>query len=163
MSLISGLLTIKEYFGEKAVTVAGVPRSAQKPFLQMVNDGNCRVFGIVIADKKLGVIVIFTDLEDKDLADGKTVCYFSNLWVHPKLRGQKIGSKLVKFVENEARKNGFEYLTLGVNTDNEKNVSIYNHIGFEKFVKNKSQDVVVKDESGNYIAVKEYAVLMKKL
>ena len=129
----------------------------------MLDDGKCRVFATMLLGKKLGIIVLFTDLEDKELADGKSVCYFSNLWVHPRLRGQKIGSKLVKFVEDESKKNGFEFLSLGVHTDNEKNMSIYKYMGFDQFVKNKSEDVIVKDENGNYINVKEYAILMKKL
>lgn len=163
MSIISSLLTIKEYYGEKAVTFSTVSKSVKKPFVQMLNDGRCRVFAIVVLNKILGRIILFTDLDDKDLADGKNVCYFSNLWVHPKMRGKKIGSKLVRYVENKARKNGFKFLTLGVHKDNEKNMSIYNHMGFDTFVKNKAHDIVVKDENGNYIAVKENVVLMKKL
>lgn len=163
MSLISNLLPIKEYTSEKAITVAHVTKTAKQPFSEMINNGKCCVYGIVIFNKVLGRIVFFTDLDDKDLADGKNVCYFSNLWVNPKLRGRKIGSKLVCYVENKARKNGFKFLTLGVHKDNEMNMSIYNHMGFDTFVKNKVHDIVVKDKNGNYIAVKEYAVLMKKL
>lgn len=163
MGVISKFLNVKEYYGEKAIIYASVPEIAKKSFSEMLRDGKCRVFATTFLNKRLGMIVLFTDLEDKDLADGKSVCYFSNLWVHPMLRGQKIGSKLVSFVEDESRKSGFEFLTLGVHTDNEKNISIYNHMGFVDFVKNKSQDVIVKDEKGDYINMKEYAILMKKL
>lgn len=163
MSVISSLLTVKEYTSEKAVNFAHVARSAKKPFIEMLNHGKCCVYCAVIFNKVVGRIILFTDLEDKDLADGKSVCYFSNLWVHPKLRGHKIGTKLVNCVEKEAKKKGFEFLTLGVHTDNEKNVGIYKHLGFDKVVKNKSQDVIVKDENGDFITVKEYSILMKKL
>ncbi len=163
MSLISNLLPIKEYTCEKAITVAHVTKTAKQPFSEMLNNGKCCVYGIVIFNKTLGRIVLFTDLDDKDLADGENVCYFSNLWVHPRLRGHKIGSKLLRFVENEARKKGFVSLALGVHRDNEKNMNIYSHMGFDTFVKNKAHDVVVKDENGNFIIVKEYSVLMKKL
>ena len=163
MSIISNILPIKEYFHERAVAVAHVTKSVKQPFLEILNDGRWHVYGIVILNKIIGRIILFTNLEDKDLADGKEVCYISNLWVHPKMRGKKIGSKLVRFVEKEAKKSGFEFLTLGVHKDNEKNMSIYSHMGFDKVVKSKFNDVVVKDENGNYITVKEYTVLMKKL
>ncbi len=163
MSIISALLKVKEYYGEKAVIHSNVAKFARDSFRQMLNDGKCRVFAIVVLNKKLGRIVLFTNLDDKDLANGETVCHFSNLWVHPKLRGHKIGSKLVRVVETEARKNGFEFLTLGVHPDNEKNMRMYSRMGFDMVVKNKSQDIVAKDRNGNYIKVKENTILMKKL
>lgn len=163
MSIISSFLMVKEYSSEKAIRVSGISQYAKAPLAEMVNNGRCHVYAIVVLNKILGRIVLITDSEDKELADGENVCYFSNLWVHPRLRGKKLGTKLVKHVEKEAKKKGFKYLTLGVRKDNEKNVSIYKHLGFDEFVKNKSQDVVVKDKNGNFITVKEYAVLMKKL
>ena len=163
MSLLSSILPVKEYYGEKAVGLAHLSKSAKISFAQMLNDGKCRFFAIVVLNKTLGRIFLFTDLEDKDLADGKTVCYFSNLWVHPKLRGKKIGSKLVRFIENEAKANGFEFLSLGVDSDNEKNISIYKHLGFDIVVKNKYESIFVKDVNGNYEKMSEYFVLKKKL
>ena len=163
MGLLSSVLTIKEYYDEEATELAHLSKAARRPFAQMLSDKKCRFFAIVVLNKTLGRIMLFTDLEDKDLADGKTVCYFSNLWVHPKLRGQKIGSKLVRFVEIEAKKNGFEFLALGVDTDNEKNISIYKHLGYDNLVKSKSHSVFVKDKNGNYERMKEYFVLKKKL
>lgn len=163
MSLLSGFLTVKEYYDEEAVELAHLSKAAKIPFAQMLKDKKCRFFAIVVLNKNLGRIILFTDLEDKDLADGKTVCYFSNLWVHPKLRGQEIGSKLVRFVEKEVKKSGFEFLTLGVDTDNEKNISIYKHLGYDKLIKSKSHSVFVKDKNGNYERMKEYFVLKKKL
>lgn len=163
MRLLSIFIPIKEYYGEEAANLARVSKNSKKLLVKMMNDGKCHIFSIVILNKTLGRIILFTDLDDKDLADGKNICYFSNLWVHPKLRGHKIGSKLVRFVEKEAKKKGFEYLTLGVNIDNEKNKSIYSHLGFNEIVKNKSQSVLVKDENGDYITVKEYSVLKKSI
>ena len=163
MSVISSFLPIKELNYEKAIQVVHVATSARQQFLEMLNSGKCYVYGIVIFNKTLGRIILFTDLDDKDLADGKNICYFSNLWVHPKLRGQKIGTKLVNYVEKEAKNKGFKYLALGVHEDNEKNLSIYKHLGFDQFVKNRSQNVFAKDKNGDFITVKEYSVFMKKL
>ena len=163
MSLISKFLIIKEYYGEKAIECARVSKQVEMALLQMLNYGKCRFFATVVLNKTLGRIMLFTDLEDKELADGKTVCYFSNLWVHPKLRGKHLGSKLVRYVEKEAKKNGFEYLTLGVHTDNDKNNKMYEHMGFDRLVKNKTEDVILRDKDGNFVAIKEYAVLIKKL
>lgn len=163
MSLLSSLLTIKEYYGEEATELAHLSKTARISFAQMLKDKKCRFFAIVVLNKTVGRIILFTDLEDKELADGKTVCYFSNLWVHSKLRGQKIGSKLVRFVEKEAKQSGFEFLSLGVDTDNDRNISIYKHLGFDNPVKNKSHSVFVKGKNGDYEKMKEYLVLKKKL
>lgn len=163
MSLISSFLTIKEYSGDKAINHAHLSKIAKDPFAKMLKEGKSRFFAIVVLNKTLGRIILFTNLEDKELADGKSVCYFSNLWVHPKLRGHKIGSKLVRFVEKEAKKDGFEFLALGVDTDNDKNINIYKHLGYSDVIKNKSESVFVKDDNGSFAPMKEYFVLMKKL
>ena len=163
MSLISSFFTIKEYSGDKAINHAHLSKTAKDPFAKMLKEGKSRFFAIVVLNKTLGRIILFTDLEDKELADGKSVCYFSNLWVHPKLRGHKIGSKLVRFVEKEAKKDGFEFLALGVDTDNDKNINIYKHLGYSDVIKNKSESVFVKDDNGSFAPMKEYFVLMKKL
>ena len=163
MSLISSFLTIKEYSGDEAINLAHLSIIAKDPFAKMLKEGKSRFFAIVVLNKTLGRIILFTDLEDKELADGKSVCYFSNLWVHPKLRGHKIGSKLVRFVEKEAKKDGFEFLALGVDTDNDKNINIYKHLGYSDVIKNKSESVFVKDDNGSFALMKEYFVLMKKL
>ncbi len=163
MSLISSFLTIKEYSGDEAINLAHLSKIAKDPFAKMLKEGKSRFFAIVVLNKTLGRIILFTDLEDKELADGKSVCYFSNLWVHPKLRGHKIGSKLVRFVEKEAKKDGFEFLALGVDTDNDKNINIYKHLGYSDVIKNKSESVFVKDDNGSFAPMKEYFVVMKKL
>lgn len=163
MSLISSLLNIKEYHGDEAVSLAHLSKKAREPFAQMLRDNKCRFFAIVVLNKTFGRIILFNTLEDKELADGKSVCFFSNLWVHPKLRGQKIGSKLVRFVEKEAKSDGFEFLALGVDQDNEKNISIYKHLGYCEIVKRKNRSVFVKNEDGNFDTMKEYLVLKKKL
>ena len=163
MSILSSLLTVKNCSVDETAKLLRVPEVNKKLFIEKINNGSCFFYVIVVLNKTLGRIVLFTDLEDKDLADGESVCYFSNLWVHPKLRGQKIGSKLIRHVEKQARKQGFEYLTLGVNSDNEKNISIYKHLGFDTFVKSKNNDALVKNKSGEFITVKEYFVLKKKL
>lgn len=163
MSIISSFFTIKEYSGDEAIKLAHLSKTAKDPFAKMLKEGKSRFFAIVVLNKTLGSIILFTDLEDKELADGKSVCYFSNLWVHPKLRGQKIGSKLVRFVEKEAKKDGFEFLTLGVDTDNDKNINIYKHLGYSDVVKNKSECAFVKDDNDGFAPMKEYFVLMRKL
>lgn len=163
MSIISNALRVKEYSAKEAANLLHIPESGKKLFIAKMNNDSCFFYAIVVSNKTLGRIILFTDLEDKDLADGENVCYFSNLWVHPKLRGRKIGSKLVRYVEEQARKKGFKYLTLGVHADNEKNVSIYKHLGFDMVVKNKTHDVIVKDAKGEYITVKEHSILKKKI
>ncbi len=163
MSLISSLLRVKRYYGEKALLVSGVPESSKKILAERIGNNECHIYGIMIFDKVIGRIFFYPDLQDKELADGKSVCYFSNLWVHPKLRGYKLGSKLINHIIKVAKKQGFKYLTLGVHMSNEKNVSIYRHLGFTEAPKSKSQELVVKDRNGNLRTVKKQTIFIKEI
>lgn len=52
--------------------------------------------------------------------------------VHPALRGKGIGSLLVDIVSAEARARGGSVLRLYTEHDNERAISLYEHIGFRK-------------------------------
>ncbi len=163
MSLISNLLRVKRYYGEKALLVSGVPESSKKVLAERISSGVCEIYGIIVLNKVIGRIFLYLDLQDKELADGKSVCYFSNLWVHPKLRGHKLGSKLINHVIKVAKNRGFKYLTLGVHMSNEKNVNIYRHLGFNEAPESESQDMIVKDKDGNLKSIKKQTIFIKEI
>ncbi|WP_394907636.1 GNAT family N-acetyltransferase [uncultured Mesonia sp.] len=57
--------------------------------------------------------------------------YLDAISVDPDYRGQKIGSKLIKYAESYARGYSFEYLGLLVDLANPKAKRLYERLGFE--------------------------------
>jgi len=69
-----------------------------------------------------------------ELVNDKTVylCAFRTV---EKFQNKGYFSKLFIFMINDLKKRGFEKVTLGVEHTENKNLRIYNHLGFEKYIK----------------------------
>lgn len=69
--------------------------------------------------------------------------------VHPDWRKHKIGSILVEFMLEDARKNSVEQVSLDVRPSNEAAISLYRKFGFEKtglrkgYYQNNNEDALV--------------------
>ena len=108
-----------------------------------------------IKANKLGNIITFVVLNDKDpigqasiilnknnikttcrdmLCDGKERAYLSTIRIEKAYEEQGHISKLVKLAENFAKENGIKFLTIGVEAKESRNLAIYLHFGFAKFV-----------------------------
>lgn len=68
------------------------------------------------------------------LADGKTVTNLNGLRIRKEFEGQGHISKMVKTMENWAREHGFTTITIGVDACEARNLSIYLHWGYTKFL-----------------------------
>lgn len=163
MKFISNLIKLKEYPATQAVELVNASPNAKKQFIKLIEEGTCHVYAKAIFNKTVGVIFLFTNLDDKDLADGENTCYIANLFVHPKFRGKGIGTEILEYIFQVAREKGFKQMTLGVDEAIEKNVRLYKKLGFTKEVKKSSLDASVKDKNGNHLTIKEHLVLAKDL
>jgi ribosomal protein S18 acetylase RimI-like enzyme len=67
---------------------------------------------------------------DPELANGRHVAHVHHLRVVRRLRRQGIGGRLMGHVEHEARRLGFEKLTLGVDGWNEPAIAFYDALGY---------------------------------
>jgi ribosomal protein S18 acetylase RimI-like enzyme len=54
------------------------------------------------------------------------------LYIHPSAQGQGVGKLLVSRVEEEARRQGFENLWLGVYEKNYRAIEVYERLGFQR-------------------------------
>ena len=68
------------------------------------------------------------------LADGKTTMNVNSLGVDKAYRGQGHMSRLVRQMEDDARAAGFTTGTIGVEITNGKNLGIYLHWGYDRYV-----------------------------
>lgn len=73
-----------------------------------------------------------------DLVDDKTayLCAFRAI---EKYQGKGYFSKLFRFMINDLKSKGYEKVTLGVEPNETKNLKIYQHLGFNEFIKSAQE------------------------
>jgi len=70
------------------------------------------------------------EVEDNPFTQPMTVLYIDQMGVEAAYRGQGVGSALLKFVEQVAREQGIDTLTLGVAAFNDGALRLYERHGF---------------------------------
>ena len=65
--------------------------------------------------------------------------YLSAFRTNLEYRGKGYFSKLFKFMLNDLKNKGYEYVTLGVEPTEENNKQIYKHYGFSNHIKNGNE------------------------
>lgn len=102
---------------------------------------NAYLNGKIIGD--LGVVCM------RDLAKMRHRAYLG-MSIRQEYTGQGLGTFMIKMAVEQAKKNGFEQIELGVYSDNEKARHLYKKAGFEEFGKNpkafKLKDGTYRDE-----------------
>lgn len=68
------------------------------------------------------------------LADGERVCNINALRIRPEHEGRGHISRLVAVMEEYARSQGYDRVTIGVEAAEPRNLAIYRHWGFDEFV-----------------------------
>ncbi len=86
------------------------------------------------------------------LVDDKTV-YLSAFRTIKKFQGKGYFSKLMKYMLNDLKSKGYTKVTLGVEPLEEKNKKIYEHFGFNEYLKSGTE----KYPDGTIIKVEYYA------
>jgi ribosomal protein S18 acetylase RimI-like enzyme len=71
------------------------------------------------------------DAHDPDYTIPGQRVYISRVRVEPERRGQGIGTAMVAFLCEEARRQGFSEISLGVNKDNAVALHVYEKAGFD--------------------------------
>lgn len=96
--------------------------------------------------------------KEADLID-KTTAYLFAFETNPKFEGKCYFSKLYHFIEQDLRERGFRKLTVGVEPCEIRNIQIYFHLGFTKYVKTDFEtfEPETKGEKGKTVVVCYYA------
>lgn len=98
--------------------------------LQAMAEGRAIVYVMETESTAIASVSLSLRSEDPALADGLRVAHLSNLIVHPEYQGQGMGTRLVAFIEDEARLRGYSYLTIGVDVPNVRARQLYERTGF---------------------------------
>ena len=74
-----------------------------------------------------------------ELADGKTVTNINALRIREAYEGKGYISALVKFMESYAREQGYSRITIGAEAVHARNLGIYLHWGYDKFIMSEGE------------------------
>ena len=84
-------------------------------------------------------------MNDPDYTIPNRRVYVSRLIVKNEYRRQGIGRKLVDFITEKARSQGFAEMAIGVDLDNYPALKLYIEAGFDKVI------YIGEDEQGKYV------------
>ena len=100
--------------------------------------GDEKTFVVLYENKPVGEATLIFSPQvlggKSELADGVNTVNINGLRVDKHFRGQGHSSRLVQKMEQYAREAGYKIITIGVEARETRNLAIYLHWGFNKFV-----------------------------
>jgi ribosomal protein S18 acetylase RimI-like enzyme len=84
------------------------------------------------SDQILGFALMTRGLPDPCIKELPKQVQLQRLYIHPDAQGQGVGKALIARVEEEAKKQGFENLWLGVYEKNFRAIVVYEKLGFKR-------------------------------
>lgn len=118
-------------------------------FIGYNREGCARSFVVCADDEPVGEGTLVFDETCKAtggrslLADGKRVGYINALRIEKMYEGQGHISRMMHLIEDCARERGFEQLTIGVEARETRNLGIYLHWGYTRFVMSEMEEGVL--------------------
>jgi len=108
-------------------------------------NGKCRTFVVMYGDDPVGegTLLFSPDCDVKgrvDLADSKDIVNVNALRIEREHEGKGHISKLVRLMEQYAGDRGYKTATIGVGAQETRNLGIYLHWGYDKFVRYDIED-----------------------
>lgn len=97
-------------------------------------------FAVIVNGEPVGEGTLMISPECKpvrnhpELADGQTIGNINALRIRKEFEGQGHISKMVRLLEDHARKIGLTRLTIGVEANETRNLGIYLHWGYDKLI-----------------------------
>ncbi|MDR2515190.1 MAG: GNAT family N-acetyltransferase [Christensenellaceae bacterium] len=108
--------------------------------------GRCRTFVILVEDEPIGEGTLLYSPEcgaiggRLELADGERVANINALRIEKAYEGQGHISKMVRVMEQCAKEIGYRALSIGVEAAEARNLAIYLHWGFRRFLCSAIED-----------------------
>lgn len=132
-------------------------------FSDHIQKGNAEFWAIEHHARLIGELYLFKNLDDHDFADGNTTAYLYGFQIEELMRGKGLGTLLMNRVFDRLRELNFNYVTLGVEPDQEANVRLYTRMGFIEKIKTVSENPCDVDENFQPTIGPEYLLLRKTL
>jgi len=134
-----------------------------KYFYNNIETGNAVFWTVENEGELIGELYVFQNLEDKDFADGKNTAYLCAFRIREDYRGRGIGTELLREVLSWLKSVGFTRTTIGVGSDEERNIKLYRNEGFITKVKDCYFDPCAMDENMKPKSDEGFWLLVKEL
>ena len=119
--------------------------------------GKAKTFVVLDDNNPIGQITILFSTECSAvknrpmLCDGKSIANMNAFRIDEKYEGKGYISKLVKMAEQYAKEKGIKFLTIGSEAKESRNLAIYLHFGYTKFITSFVEDNELVLFYGKYI------------
>ena len=118
----------------------------KKQYIKYNETGMASTFVVLDDENPIGQISVLFSWECSPvknrllLCDGKTRANMNAFRIEKKYEGQGHISKLVKIAEEYAKSKGVNYLTIGSEAKESRNLAIYLHFGYTEFITSFVED-----------------------
>lgn len=115
-------------------------------FVRLNLDGRGATFFVLENEVPVGQGTVLFDPSERavaghpQLCDGKTIANVNTLRIEKHLEGQGHISTLMQLLESYAKEQGITRLTIGVEAAETRNLAIYLHWGYDRFLMHKEED-----------------------
>lgn len=109
-------------------------------------EGKCATFVVLKNDTPIGQITVLYSPDCGSVAgkpllcNGKDTANMNAFRIEKEYEGQGHISKLVKMAEEYSKKLGIKYMTIGSEAKESRNLGIYLHFGYNKFIMHEFDD-----------------------
>lgn len=138
-------LDITDY--QKCSNIWNMKRHSElaEKFYNELLTGNRTTYIYTINNEFVGEISLVKEMNDSDYTIPNLRIYVSRLIVKYEYRRQGIGRKLVDFITEKAKSQGYTEMSIGVDLDNYPALKLYMEAGFDKVI------YIGEDEQGKYL------------
>jgi len=111
-------------------------------FRERIDEGQAISFGVILEGDPVGEGTLELNTgKNPRLCNGTDTAYLAALRIYPEHERQGHISKLVKIMEAHAKNLGFSRLTIGVEAAETRNLGIYLHWGYDKFIMSEGDGI----------------------
>ncbi len=138
-------LDITDY--QKCSNIWNIERQSElaEKFYNELLTGNRTTYIYTIDNEFVGEISLVKEMNVSDYTIPNQRIYVSRLIVKYEYRRQGIGSKLVDFITEKAKSQGYTEMSIGVDLDNYPALKLYMEAGFDRVI------YIGEDEQGKYL------------
>lgn len=118
----------------------------KEEYIRYNKTGMAQTYVVVCEEEPVGECTLILSPECNavrglsELADGKTIANINALRITKEYEGKGHSSKLMACVEEAAKAQGINTLTIGVEAKETRNLGIYLHWGYDSFVMSETED-----------------------
>ena len=132
-------------------------------FARKINAGETVFFAAEQDGELIGELYACTELEDHAFAQKNSRAYLCAFRIRKDLRGQGIGTGLMRYVLTELAKCGYSEITIGVDSTDAGLMQYYRSCGFIQEIGIYTEDPCSRDEDMRPAVCEPFTLLLRKI